>query len=208
MCNIMTDSKILSTKEETVLVDTIFSRFDISAATAIVSFDLLFRGSEHEFSARSFHEQCRNDKCPTISIIQTTQNYVFGCCANLPFKEHLKCYSTDIAFLYLLRSSSLSNEIKIFPMVKGERRAIKHISGRGPTYGQTVVSNATWGTGYNLSVFDKCNQNDLSYCYGTTKDKGTYKFDAQSFCGGHEKSKKVYHFQVVEYPIYDVNISY
>ena len=38
---------------------------------------LLYRASEHEYSAESFHEYC-DDKRPTLVVIKSTTGYIFG----------------------------------------------------------------------------------------------------------------------------------
>ena len=38
---------------------------------------LLFRASDHEYKAKSFHECC-NDKGPTLVVIKSTSGYIFG----------------------------------------------------------------------------------------------------------------------------------
>ena len=38
---------------------------------------LLFRASDHEYKAKSFHECC-DDKGPTLVVIKSTSGYIFG----------------------------------------------------------------------------------------------------------------------------------
>ena len=38
---------------------------------------LLYRASEHEYSAESFHEYC-DDKGPTLIVIKSSEGYIFG----------------------------------------------------------------------------------------------------------------------------------
>ena len=38
---------------------------------------LLFRASDHEYKAKSFHEFC-DDKGPTLVVIKSTSGYIFG----------------------------------------------------------------------------------------------------------------------------------
>ena len=39
---------------------------------------LVFRASEHEYSAYSFHEYCNNVKGPTLVVIKSTKGWIFG----------------------------------------------------------------------------------------------------------------------------------
>ena len=62
------------------LLDFLFNVFTKQKGNEnIKSFDtkLLFRGSEHQFSAKTFHNYCDN-KGPTITVIQNEYDYIFG----------------------------------------------------------------------------------------------------------------------------------
>ena len=39
---------------------------------------LLYRASEHDYTARSFHEYCDDINTPTLIIIKSTEGWVFG----------------------------------------------------------------------------------------------------------------------------------
>ena len=51
---------------------------DLRKVAGDCKWKLLYRASEHGYSAESFHEYC-DDKGPTLTIIKSTDNWIFGC---------------------------------------------------------------------------------------------------------------------------------
>lgn len=71
-------SKIVSLKLEPILLSVCGFRKN-------QKWNLLYRATEHGFSAKDFHSKC-DDHCNTLSIIKTTDGYVFGGYASLDWK--------------------------------------------------------------------------------------------------------------------------
>jgi len=51
-----------------------------------LTYNLLYRGSEHGFRASYFHAMCDN-KGKSLSIVKTDQGIVFGGYTNIPWKS-------------------------------------------------------------------------------------------------------------------------
>jgi len=144
---------------------------------------LLYRGSRDGFAAKKFHEKCDNEG-PTICIVLSNYNHVFGGFTNIPWTSNDAWKMDAEAFLYLLRSSNASRPSEKW-MVKPDEveYAIRHKSGYGPAFGN------------DMRIVDNCNSStsncsDLGYCYNTSRDKN--------------KLAGAYNFTVKEYEVYKV----
>ena len=71
------------------------------------SFRLLYKGSVHGFSAEEFHKKCDN-MGPTISIIKSDKNKVFGGYASVSWNSlHLTSHVNDPhAFVFSISKKS------------------------------------------------------------------------------------------------------
>ena len=80
---------------------------------SILLFKFLFRASDHEYSAKKFHEHC-DGKPGTITIIKSNWGHVFGGYTSKSWKsspngENVK---DENAFLFLIKSDKQSLQIK------------------------------------------------------------------------------------------------
>ena len=66
----LTDSKIITTKQ--------YDAFLREWMASDVKWKTIYRASEHDYTAKSFHEFCDNVKGPTLIIIQSTEGWIFG----------------------------------------------------------------------------------------------------------------------------------
>ena len=67
---VLTDSKIITTKQ--------YDAFLREWMACDVKWKTIYRASEHDYTAKSFHEFCDNVKGPTLIIIQSTEGWIFG----------------------------------------------------------------------------------------------------------------------------------
>ncbi len=65
----------------------------------ITYFKLIYRASEHNYSASSFHEYC-DDKWPTLIIIKSREGWIFGGYTTKSWSGDSICY---ILLLYIYR---------------------------------------------------------------------------------------------------------
>ncbi|KAK8810574.1 hypothetical protein WA158_007149 [Blastocystis sp. Blastoise] len=119
---------------------------------------LLFRASEHHYSASQFHKYCDN-KGETITLIKhighNNHINIFGGYTNQSWESRqvAKYYSKEFIF-------TLSNEHDIPPtkydnLNDGKSYGIYCDPSYGPTFGNK------WG---DIKLADKCHTNDYSYC--------------------------------------------
>ena len=83
------DSIILTSDEQIKLYNLLFDRIKTQKKNHnITSMDtkLLFRGSEHGFDRRKFHEICDNEG-PTVTIIHSENDHVFGGYVSISFDK-------------------------------------------------------------------------------------------------------------------------
>jgi hypothetical protein len=105
---------------------------------------LLYRASQHGFSAQNFHSKC-NDTNDTLTIILTENEYIFGGFTTQNWSGH--GYKSDPqAFLF-----SFNRKLR-FP-VKQEQYAIYAYPSYGPCF----------GGGREICIYDQSNINELSY---------------------------------------------
>ena len=152
---------------------------------------MLFRASEHGFSAKAFHQKCDNQE-DTLVIIRTEFGKTIGGYTHYPWKsvggdgERVN-HSGRRAFLF-----SLDMREKFVP--QGDYHLVNRLSNYGPVF----------GGGADICISDGCNNNSESlanfpWSYnraGGNKlahSKETYRL----FSGGDN-----YNFRVVEYDVF------
>eukprot|EP00957_Ditylum_brightwellii_P136660 10421921-Ditylum_brightwellii.AAC.1 len=129
--------------------------------------ELLYRASRDGWESSQFHAKC-DHRGPTITIIRTTDNYVFGGFCDTPWtsKTGLKYYldpSPPKAFLFTLRCHSGMCPTKMRQKSESNR-AVSHDSSCGPIFGRRNHSD--------IFIWDNANSNTRSY----TKIGGNYTF--------------------------------
>ncbi len=117
------------------------------------SWKLLYRASEHGFSADSFHERCDNQG-PTLTIASNTINRTFGGFTKQNWRHNDKYLNDYEAFLF-----SLDKNQKY--MNKNTGKEIHAYNGLGPTFGCGFLIDP------DLLITNNSNQNNGSCCYPT-----------------------------------------
>lgn len=98
-------------------------------------FELLYRGSEHNFSWTEFHRKCDN-KSPTLVIVKSVDGCIFGGYTKVnwnPTTEHDQYISDFVAFLFSLKSSM--SESKKYH-VQNFNQALYYNKTYGPCFGK------------------------------------------------------------------------
>ena len=75
---------------------------------------MLYRASEHNFTANSFHEKCENHG-PTITIIESNFGNIFGGYLDVPWPTiNEKSIKSRNMFLFLLKSN---HKLQTYPII-------------------------------------------------------------------------------------------
>ncbi|CAM4790217.1 unnamed protein product [Rotaria magnacalcarata] len=132
--------------------------------------DLIYKATRDGFDANAFHSRC-NNKGPTMTIIQSNNNCLFGGYTTIPWTSDNSYRSDTTAFLF-----TLTNPHDIQPtkyMIGGGTiaYAVHHGDDRGPTF----------GGGHDIYLANSSNSNNSSYigfpmAYVDTTGKGNKTF--------------------------------
>jgi hypothetical protein len=116
------------------------------------TWQLLYRGTRDGFAASTFHAKC-DEQSNTLTIILTTAGYVFGGFTPIAWdsSSSYKPDDTGKSFLFSL-TNPRNSEPKIFPISRASH-SICCSASCGPRF----------GSGYDIYVADRCNENTNSY---------------------------------------------
>lgn len=142
--NLQFNSIVLDTFEKNNLLDM------LPNLNLIKNLTLLYRGTQHGFYTSMFHKNCDN-KSPTITIIYSHLNYIFGGYTNESWSSFSSWKNDTTAFLFRLRvNGTLSNDK--FNIVNSEF-AINNFYLYGPRF----------GNGFDIFIRNNSNVNFDSY---------------------------------------------
>lgn len=113
--------------------------------TSKITTTLLFRGSIHGFSSRSFHEKC-NNKGPNLVIISSEGHY-FGGYNSTGWSDNSEFSKAEHSFLFSLDRKTSHK------LVRSAEKAVKNSKFHGPIF----------GAGHDLLISSNCNKNEESY---------------------------------------------
>jgi len=161
-------------------------------STNLDRFNLLYRASVDSFSAKIFHEKC-DQKGPTITIVQTTDGYVFGGYSSQSWDSDNRFSQPSTSdshyFIFTLLNPYHIPPTKYIPIYSDYHYSYS-IRGYGPVFGRTNSYDF-----YITSSGKECCQNFPSSFFDTTgKGKTTLT--------PHPK------FTVKDYEVYEVRIDY
>ncbi|KPM05892.1 hypothetical protein QR98_0043640 [Sarcoptes scabiei] len=147
---------------------------------------LQFRASDHQFSAKSFHQHC-DGYGPTIVLILSTKGYLSGGFSDAKWSSgnngRGRYAASDRSFLFRLHCSGQRFSPKKFP-IKKKNFALGHSPNAGPVF----------GGGADLYLADQCNLNEESYSNLPHSYDGL-DADNQSLFGSSE-------FKVIDYEVF------
>ena len=203
-----------------IATDLKFYNLLINKLNCIISFKFLYRASQHNFLAKSFHTACDGEANKgQIVIIQSNHGNIFGGYYSVALKSPgagLGWIKDDKAFLFLIKSSDEKID-KYCPMIfdikpNHLQYAVVHNSRRGPMFG--------WGK--DIFIDNKCNTKRNAICPTTGKHYSRNSSELVSYwcntrnidipiennwiCGGNEfyENSIPAYFDVIEYEVFQV----
>ena len=131
---------------------------------------LIYKASRDGFDASAFHVRC-NNQGPTMTIVQSKNNYLFGGYTAVPWTSDCVWMQDSTAFLFTLTNPHNIPPRKYSINAEHSTHAVCHGGGNGPTF----------GAGHDLMVAGSSNVNNLSYtkfptAYIDTTSKGNGTF--------------------------------
>ncbi|CAF4683036.1 unnamed protein product [Rotaria sp. Silwood2] len=113
---------------------------------------LIYKASRDGFDANAFHSRC-NNKGPTMTIIQSNNNYLFGGYTAIPWTSNNVYANDTTAFLFTLTNPHNIPPTKYLINPDNIANAVYHHSGYGPTF----------GSGHDIHLANASNSNNSSY---------------------------------------------
>ena len=151
-----------------------------------VAYQLLWRGSQDGFEAKTFHDKC-NNKGPTLTVIVSNNDKIFGgyTSESWGFGGSSGASKQDAtAFIYSLTHKAKCAKQK-------NTKSIIDNSSCGPIF----------GAGRDIIIWDDCNTRSDNYCESRDSEGATYALPAgadNSFLAGSRN------FSVKEIEVYAV----
>ena len=169
---------------------------------------LLYRSSEHNYTASSFHKHC-DGHGPTITIIKSNHGNIFGGYAPIKWPDstyNAETYNKNI-FLFLIHSNDTMQKYPI--IFDAYKSGVEHIESHS-------LRAVIFGSGATrvISIGDKCNESSLdvlngytSLCY-TCKIGADFDFEQlnESLCGAPASSTDFDNnlFRVLDYEVFEI----
>ncbi|CAF3659459.1 unnamed protein product [Rotaria sordida] len=114
--------------------------------------ELIYKATRDGFDADIFHSRC-NNKGPTMTIIQSNNNYLFGGYTTIPWTSDGSYKNDTTAFLFTLTNPHNLPPTKYLINPGNAGNAVYHNSGYGPTF----------GTGHDIHLANYSNSNNSSF---------------------------------------------
>ena len=136
-----------------------------------INFELIFRMSQNGSDSQDFHNYCDN-KGPTLILIKTTKNKIFGGFTPLNWKTEDKSFSdeTNQTFIFSL------NLQKKYDLINKNNQAIINSSKKGPNFGNCdflLYENMKQGKCYSNKFSNFLSNNNLELI-GDKGDSGSF----------------------------------
>jgi len=173
------ESNIVKLKEDQELL----GRWIEEASGSTFKLQLLWRGTTDGFRASTFHSKC-DDKGPTLTIILSNKDCIFGGYSSKSWKSSGGFVSDEKAFIY-----SLTHKTK-HAKQKSEDYSIYCRGNYGPTF----------GSGNDIHIIDKCNTSDKNYSNGNHTYELPAGVEVRTYFAG------IVNFKVKEIEVYSVII--
>ena len=153
---IIMDSKILTITEQSTLIDLLFGELKKQKGNEDIQWidtSLLFRGSEHNFNASTFHEICDNQGA-TFVVYHNEYNHVFGGYTSKSWNVNNRFGDDTNTFIWMIRPNA-----KIYNLKKANALGscvIWNGAGYGPSFGAPDIwtSIDDSGVGSYIYLFD------------------------------------------------------
>ena len=197
-------SSILSNEHEIAFLNKLSSMKKMSDIHER-EFKLLYRASDHEYSAERFHKLC-DGHSPTFVIVHNNYGNIFGGYTTVPWKSAGGFQEDNDAFLFVIESNDKKIDTpKIYEMHPSGGWSVSFNGKEGPLF----------GGGYSIRISDKCNEFDvnspqidqdadideylISYSYETGEE-----YHENELCGSNLKISARYLYQVLEYEVFEL----
>ena len=157
----------LMTYEQKLILNEFFGECD-------QCWQLIYKATRDGFDAMSFHRLC-NNQGPTLTLIQSTNNYLFGGYASESWQSSSSFVDAPESFLFLLTNANGNQPTKF--SYKNDGKALYNFNSYGPIF----------GGGADLYIASQSNIYPCSYCnlgvsYTNLLDLGANTFTgSQSF---------------------------
>ena len=196
-------SKILSIKQDLDFFQLLTSKLNDKIAGKKLK--LLYRSSEHNFTAKSYHKHCDGHR-RTLTIIHSNYGNIFGGYAPCKLPIHGAQYlDNDGIFLFLIKSNDDLQPCPLIIDAGGVQNEpiVQYAASRGPQFHGDI----------KISIGDKCNDSPLAnslfefhlICYTSTTDGYDCKelINNNTLCGARtDDNRKL--FKVVDYEVFEV----
>ncbi len=139
---------------------------------------LIYRASEHDYTARSFHEYC-DDKGPTLIVIKSSEGWIFGGYTTQSWSGYgiyndmifyiIGNKDDDKAFIFTLKNSH-GVEPTQFMKKEEKKQAICCYPDYGPLFGSAFTSL--------IDIYINDKHNEKSWCF--TNNNGSNSFECHT----------------------------
>lgn len=151
------------------------------------SLSLLYQGSRDGMNSSAFHQKC-DHQAPTVTVVKSTQNHIFGGFANIPWHSNKSEWQySDKAFLFILDKGRNEKFSKLSIINQDHDYALCNLPDSGPAFGQ----------GHDLVLFYK------NKTKGYECQNNTYQ-NFQNTIGNSGDVKEVEVFKVIPAPLREV----
>jgi hypothetical protein len=161
---------------------------DILAEFGTKRFKTLWRGSRDGFTTKEFHGRC-DGHSNTLTVILDTKGNIFGGFTPVEWESpQLPCPKADNSlksFVFTVKNPHNIKAKRFALKASDQQQAIYCDSERGPCF-------------YDISVFDHCNENTLSWTYLGSSYRNDTGLDRRIFFTGSE------YFQVKEIEVIEI----
>ena len=197
-------SKILSLSDQIKLLDLLHDRLakqEEYECFKTINFKLLFRASDHDYSANIFHDLCDN-KGPTLTIVHTNHGHIFGIYITKSFSAN---YDTEEskdpqAFMFQIVPNVRYYGLKSYPSYDPKKR-IYNGGANAVWKGDRFQYSISFGAGPDLWINKGVTQNTGSGCRNGT----TFDFKATQLSGAPWNwDRDTCSFEVMEYETFEL----
>ncbi|CAF0959503.1 unnamed protein product [Adineta steineri] len=134
--------------------------------------ELIYKATRDGFSANAFH-LCCNNKGPTMTIIQSNNNYIFGGYTSASWISSELWQTDERAFLFTLTNPHNIPPTKYTVKPEWVRYAIHNYDRGGPIF----------GANFDINVSDNSNSNNSSYSNFSRSYSDTTGYGNNTFTG-------------------------
>ena len=138
---------------------------------------LLYRGSEHGFSAKSFHERCDN-KGATLTVLKTSKGHIFGGYCTASWSSDARGVNDVTASVFSLKGPLGERQFKIVHTAHNSiyrQHFPTHFFFYNIFFAEFLPSPIedhpdllpTFGSSHDLCIASECNKNHDSYSHPT-----------------------------------------